>query len=93
MDGNALPGAALTYVIRNFPQIEAFKIIQEKISRITVQLVLKDNNKVELERMIEEQFKRRLGQACEIDFEYLPKIEREPSGKFRYIVNKLKQSR
>lgn len=88
-DGTVLHGLALIYVIRELPEIEEFKIIQETLSHITVQLVTSSSNTQELEATVTEQFRRRLGDSLTVSFEYVSKIEREASGKFRYVVSKL----
>ncbi len=88
-DGTVLHGLALIYVMRELPQVEAFKIIQEAIDCITVQLVTSSSDTAQLEKTVTEQFRRRLGDQLELNFEYVSRIEREASGKFRYVVSKL----
>ncbi len=89
VDGTVLHGLALIYVLREIPQVEEFKIIQESIASITVQLVTSSGDKRQLERTVTEQFKRRLGDSVVVNFDYVNKIERETSGKFRYVVSQL----
>lgn len=89
-DGTVLHGLALIYVLREIPQVEAFKIIQESLTSITVQLVTASSEKKEqLETIVTEQFRRRLGNSLVVNFDYVNKIEREASGKFRYVVSQL----
>lgn len=88
-DGTVLHGLAFIYVLRELPQVEAFKIIQETVTELTVQLVTSPGNTDELENTILEQFRRRLGESLMVNFQYVPEIEREASGKFRYVVSKL----
>ncbi len=88
-DGTVLHGLALIYVLRELPDIEEFKIIQESLNDITVQLVTNQSDKSELEAIVREQFRRRLGDTVLVNFDYKRKIEREASGKFRYVVSKL----
>lgn len=88
-DGTVLHGLALIYVLREIPEIEEFKIIQETVTRITVQLLVSGGNKAALERTITEQFQHRLGDSLVVSFEYPGKIEREASGKFRYVVSRV----
>jgi phenylacetate-CoA ligase len=91
IDGTVLHGLALIYVLRELPQVDAFRIVQESLDTITVQIVTKSSDTAALERTITEQFRRRLGNSLMVNFDYLSKIEREKSGKFRYVVSHLTQ--
>jgi len=86
-DGTVLHGLALIYVLRELPEIAEFKIIQESLTSITVQLVVSGGNRDELERVISSQFRRRLGDSVMIQFDYVSSVPREVSGKFRYVVS------
>jgi phenylacetate-CoA ligase len=86
-DGTVLHGLALIYVLRDLPGIKEFKIIQESLERTRVQVVKDEGYGQECEAAIKEAFKQRLGQDVQIDIEYLPEIEPEKSGKFRYVVS------
>lgn len=88
-DGTVLHGLALIYVLREIPEVEEFKIVQESLTRITLQLVTSGSETAQLEHSVTEQFRRRLGDSLVINFVYVSKIEREASGKFRYVVSQL----
>jgi phenylacetate-CoA ligase len=88
-DGTILHGLALIYVLRELPEVEEFKIIQESLSTITVQIVTSLSDTTQLESTVSEQFRRRLGSSLVVNFAYPAKIEREASGKFRYVVSKI----
>lgn len=88
-DGTVLHGLALIYVLRELPDVEEFKIIQESVSTMTVQLVTASRDTSRLEWTITEQFRRRLGDSLVVNFVYPGKIQREASGKFRYVVNQI----
>ena len=88
-DGTVLHGLALIYVLREMPEIQEFKIIQESLTEITVQWVSAREKAVDLECNVTEQFRARLGDALVVNFEYVSKIEREASGKFRYVISKV----
>jgi hypothetical protein len=51
--------------------------------------VTSSSNVQAIETTITEQFRRRLGDSLQVNFEYLDRIEREASGKFRYVVSQL----
>lgn len=88
-DGTVLHGLAFIYVLREMAELDQFKIIQESTTQLTVQLVTDAKDTESIESTIVEQFRRRLGYSLQVRFEYLNKIEREASGKFRYVVSKL----
>jgi len=89
-DGTVLHGLALIYVLREIPDVEHFKIIQESLTQLTLQMVVNaaaDRPAIETE--VVQQFQRRLGPALMVQFEYVDTIKREASGKFRYVVSKI----
>lgn len=86
-DGTVIHGLALIYVLREIPGIEEFKIIQESVDRVTVQLVTATGDRGAVEKHVTDQFRQRLGSALTVNFEYVDKIGREASGKFRYVVS------
>jgi len=88
-DGTVLHGLALIYVLREIPEVEEFRIVQETITRMTVQIVTSATDTAQLERTVTEQFRRRLGDSLVVKFVYVSTIEREASGKFRYVVSQL----
>ena len=88
-DGTVVHGLALIYVLREIPQVEEFRIVQESIDSITVQLATSATDTAQLEKTVTEQFRRRLGDSVVVNFNYVSRIEREASGKFRYVVSKI----
>jgi len=88
-DGTVLHGLALIYVLREIPEVEEFKIVQESLTRITVQIVTSSSDTTQMESAVTDQFRRRLGESLIVKFDYVAKIEREASGKFRYVVSQL----
>lgn len=88
-DGTVLHGLALIYVLREIAEVEAFKIVQETLTRITVQIVTSSSDTEQMEATITRQFRRRLGESLVVKFVYPGHIAREASGKFRYVVSQL----
>jgi len=86
-DGTVIHGLALIYVLRELPQVKEFKIIQESVNQITVRLVTNPEDRGVIEDRVTAQFRQRLGNELVVTFEYVDKIERETSGKFRYVVS------
>lgn len=87
-DGKVIHGLALIYVLREIDRIEEFKIIQETLDKITVQIVAGvDFQPALAEHTITEAFKQRLGEDVAINIEYPAFISKERSGKFRYVIS------
>jgi phenylacetate-CoA ligase len=88
-DGTVMHGLALVYILRDLPEVKAFKISQETLDLTRVQVVaaapLSDSARAAIARG----FKARLGAGVEIALEQVAEIAPEKSGKFRYVVSKV----
>ena len=92
-DGTILHGLALIYVMRDLPGIESFKIIQDSLSRTTVQIVKGSGYQESHEQEIVKTFRQRLGASVDVKLDYVSEIANEKSGKFRYIVSHVNPGR
>jgi len=88
-DGTVMHGLALIYILRDMPQVRAFKIIQESLDCTRVLLVSVDGLPPALRLSIVTQFRARLGAAVDIVIEEVPVIPAEASGKHRYVVSRV----
>jgi phenylacetate-CoA ligase len=88
-DGTVMHGLALIYILRDLPQVRAFKIIQESLDCTRVLLVSVDGLPAPLRLSIVGQFRARLGASVEIVIEEVATIPAEASGKHRYVVSKV----
>lgn len=92
-DGTVMHGLALVYILRDLPQVQAFKIIQESLERTRVQVVLAAPLDpaafAALKRTVEHGFRARLGAGVTVEVERVARIAPETSGKFRYVVSKV----
>ena len=86
-------GLALIYILRDLPQVRAFKIIQESLHLTRVLVVVEDGLGRDIAKKIESGFKSRLGQDVNIVIDEVTEIPAEKSGKFRYVESKLTSSR
>lgn len=86
-DGTLMHGLALIYVLRDMPQISAFKIVQETQLSTRILLVRGKDFDDLVSQLIVERFRERLGNDVEITIEYVDVIEKENSGKFRYVIS------
>jgi len=86
-DGTVMHGLALIYVLRDFPQIERFRIVQESLDYTRVVVAGPADLDEESANSIRSGIRARLGQAVNVDIEHVDRIPAEGSGKFRYIVS------
>lgn len=91
-DGTVMHGLALIYVVRDLPGVKEFKIVQESLNLTRLSLVTDAAFRPESEQTIVSGFKRRLGGGVDIQIDRVAEIPKEASGKFRYIVSKVKTS-
>jgi phenylacetate-CoA ligase len=89
-DGTVMHGLALIYVLREIPLLRSFKIIQESLDETTVLVVPEAGFDAASTKRIESGFKARLGQGVHIDVQLVDSIPVERSGKFRYVVSKVR---
>jgi len=82
-------GLALIYILRDLPQVSAFKIIQESLQLTRVCVVSDTGLGQELIEKIENGFKARLGQGVQVIIEEVEEIAAEKSGKFHYVISKV----
>ncbi|GGZ09115.1 phenylacetate--CoA ligase family protein [Pseudoduganella plicata] len=92
-DGTVMHGLALVYILRDLPQVKAFKITQESVDLTHVQVVLEAPLDAALRGHIERGFRARLGSAVAVQVEQVGAIGPEKSGKFRYVVSKVAAGR
>ncbi len=88
-NGTVMHGLALIYILRDLPQVRAFKIIQESLELTRVLVVLEQGLNNDLNAKITQGFQARLGADVHIQVEQVAEIPAEKSGKFRYVVSKV----
>jgi phenylacetate-CoA ligase len=88
-DGTVMHGLALIYILRDLPQVHAFKIIQESLDCTRILLVSTDGLSPALKLSIITQFRARLGNSVDVVIEEVAAIPAEASGKHRYVISKL----
>ena len=89
VDGTLMHGLALIYVIRDIPCIENFKITQESLQSTRVELVTTVGFASEDIARIDRGIRERLGQEVNVTIDQVAHIDRESSGKYRYVVSKV----
>jgi phenylacetate-CoA ligase len=86
-DGTRMHGLALIYVLRELPQVAAFRIVQETRQRLRVQVVPAPGWSASVAEAIRTGLSARVGESVEIEIERVERIAPERSGKYRYVVS------
>ena len=90
-DGTAMHGLSLIYILRDIVGVSHFKIIQNSLKALHVQVVKNNVYQESDTQSIIEQLQQRLGKDVEVSVEFLQEIPAEASGKYRYVINKMSQ--
>lgn len=88
-DGTVMHGLALIYVVRDLPQVAAFRIVQESLDLTRIVLVPAAGYSAEVEERIRRGMTDRLGQGVRIEVETAAEIRPETSGKYRYVMSRV----
>lgn len=91
-DGTVMHGLALIYTVRDLPGVERFRIEQQSLDRTVVQVVASALFDTAAEQRIIRDYQARLGQGVEVVVQRVTEIPAEASGKFRYVVSRVKPS-
>ncbi|MCL6417418.1 AMP-binding protein [Aestuariirhabdus sp. Z084] len=87
-DGTVLHALSLIYILRDLDAVREFRIVQESLDEIRLQLVTSSDYSATVEETIIEGVRQRLGDV-QVIIERLEELPRERSGKFRYVSSKL----
>ena len=86
-DGTIMHGLSLIYILRDFPGVKSFKVIQESKQLTRVLLVTDEAFPSDAVSKIVAGFKQRLGAEVSVVVDLVESIPVEKSGKFRYIIS------
>ncbi|HEX7076803.1 MAG TPA: phenylacetate--CoA ligase family protein, partial [Candidatus Eisenbacteria bacterium] len=88
-DGGRVHALALIYVLRETPGIESFRVVQEAVGSVRVLVVAGDRFAAESERRVVDGVRARLGEGTRVAIERVERLDRERSGKFRYVISRI----
>jgi phenylacetate-CoA ligase len=92
-DGTVMHGLALVYILRDLPAVRQFKIVQESLHLTRINLVTEDAFGPDFVAGIIDGVRSRLGAGVEVKVERVPEILPEKSGKYRYVVSRVDNTR
>jgi len=91
-DGTVMHGLALIYILRDLPEVQAFKVVQHTLQHTAVQVVAGQGFGAGHEAGIVRGFQQRLGADVRVEVQRVEAIAAEKSGKFRYVVSHVQPS-
>jgi phenylacetate-CoA ligase len=88
-ENKIIPGELFPHYLKDFPGIEKFQVIQEKLSSLIVKLKVNENiNNNEIEK-IRKSLHQVIGDGVEIDIQIVDEIPLTKSGKHRVTISLL----
>jgi phenylacetate-CoA ligase len=88
-DGKYISPSVLTHPFKPLHTINMSQIIQEDVENITVRIVKSHLYTNDEEKRLIAELHARLGKDMKIRVEYVERIERSPSGKFKWVISKV----
>lgn len=88
-DGTIMHGLAVVYPIRNIPGISSFKVTQETLLQVMVEIVTGEHCPPDLDDLIRLGIQERLGSNVTVNIRRVNEISPEKSGKYRYVVSRV----
>ena len=88
VDGRRVPGEFFPHLLKDFPAIARFQVIQEEPERIQLCLVLRNKLTKAEHSSLESEIRHVIGPATEFDLRVVDDIPLTPAGKLQVVVNR-----
>jgi phenylacetate-CoA ligase len=88
-DGRMISPSILTHPFKPFHQIRKSQLVQETANHLLVKVVPSSEFTVEHQERLRKRLSTRLGPEVAIEFQAVPDIPPERSGKFRWVISKV----
>lgn len=87
-DGRKIPGEFFPHLIKDFPAIRRFQVIQEAIESITLKLVVEGGNLTLVDREnLMQQIRKCTGTAVNVRLQFVDEIPLTKAGKLKVVVH------
>lgn len=85
--GELMHGASVTYVLRDAPGVQAFKVVQQRDLSLDVQVVSDRGLEESVRQHIAAQLEARIGAGTDVRIQLVDEIPAEASGKYRFVIS------
>lgn len=87
-DGRLVPGEFFPHLLKEFPAVKRFQVVQEGLDRVQLRVVLKGDWNAGERDLLEREIRGVLGPAVHFDLLPVEEIDLTPTGKFRVVVSR-----
>jgi phenylacetate-CoA ligase len=87
-EGKFIHGTFFSEIFWEIKEVKEFQIVQNKLDKITVKMVVEENFDEKQLDKIREIIKRR-SNKWDVEFRFVDKIERTKAGKYKFIINNM----
>lgn len=88
-DGRFVPGEFFPHLMKEFPDISKFQVVQEQLGLLNIALVTDGKFTTETQNFLLTEIRKVLGEEIKIEFNLVTDIPVTGSGKFRVVVSKV----
>ncbi len=83
----------MDHIFKDMMAIREAQIVQREPGRLTVRIVRHARYQERDESRLREEFRKRVGDLAAVEFQYVDRLPRSPSGKLRFVVSEVTEGR
>jgi phenylacetate-CoA ligase len=87
-DGRRLTALFIPHLMKEFPWIQGYQLVQEKADRLAIHLIAREALTHEMTRPLEIELRKKVGPAIEIAFQKVVRLQKNASGKTPIVVKR-----
>jgi phenylacetate-CoA ligase len=87
-DGRRIPGEFFPHLMKDYPAIKRFQVVQEKLDSIQLRVVLRNSLADDQRDLLDREIRKVLGQGVHFDFLPVDDIPLSLAGKLQVVINR-----